>query len=89
MESWLAHTRYRGAHEANLVTASLKSRKTYEVAFDDLIGMYPGISSLLPQLESNDNEEKVIIESEFIMQSLDLGTEVGKDFFNTESSVAI
>jgi len=28
-------------------------------------------------------EEEVIIESEFIVQSLDLGTEVGKECLNT------
>ncbi|KAJ8431778.1 hypothetical protein Cgig2_026655 [Carnegiea gigantea] len=54
-----------GAYEANLVTASLKSKKIYEVTSYDLGTRHPSAARPLPQLVSNDIEEEVIIEFEF------------------------
>ena len=58
LELWPASTKnlpIYGAYEANLGTASLKSQKTNEVASHN-VGKYPSITSLLPQLESNESE---------------------------------
>ena len=77
-----------GAYEANLVTTFLKSKKTDEVTSYDLTTKHPSALRLLPQLESNENKEEVIIKSEFDAQNSNLGFEVGKQYFNTKALVA-
>jgi len=79
--------RSREAYEANLVTASLKSKKTYVVPSYNSCGRCPGANSLLPQLQINENEEEVRIEYEFTLQSPNLGTQVGNESFNTKRLV--
>jgi len=71
LELWRAHSRdlrSRGAYEANPVTASSESKKTYEI-LSDFRGWGLGANSLLPQLQISENEE-VMIEYEFTAQTL-------------------
>ena len=57
LELWLVHSGNLPncrAYEANLITTTLKSKKTHGVASYYLGGRYPGIASSLPQLQSNE-----------------------------------
>ena len=61
LELWYALSRNLpgcGAYEANLVSASLKSKEPYEAASNDLVGRYPVAPRSLLQLQINENEEK-------------------------------
>lgn len=51
----------------------MKSKKIHEVASCDLV-----VVSSLPKCQSNEKEEEIVTKSQFTMQSLDLGTKIGK-----------
>ena len=61
LELWPAHSRHLpscGVYEANLDNASLKSKKTNEIASYNLGGWCPGANSPLPQVEIHENSRK-------------------------------
>jgi len=63
--------------EDDLVTASLKSKKTFQVtSYEPAIGHLTATSALLQLKSSKNEQEKAVVTSDFHLQNYDLSTQV-------------